>query len=77
MEDGRSIVWKLPVYNTIHHILTNPIDDYKGVHLAGPFASQISLTTFAMAPQITTLSSKACRHSGYKKPHRRGEYSGL
>jgi hypothetical protein len=23
--DGRSIVWKLPVYNTVHHILTNPI----------------------------------------------------
>jgi DNA invertase Pin-like site-specific DNA recombinase len=22
--EGRSIVWKLPVYNTVHHILTNP-----------------------------------------------------
>ena len=23
--DGRRVEWKPPVYNTIHHILTNPI----------------------------------------------------
>jgi hypothetical protein len=25
--EGRKIVWKLPVYNTLHHLLTNPIWD--------------------------------------------------
>src|SRR5207248_1985579 len=23
--EGRKVVWKLPVYNTLHHLLTNPI----------------------------------------------------
>jgi DNA invertase Pin-like site-specific DNA recombinase len=32
IDEGRSIVWKLPVYNTVHHILTNPI-------YAGPMRS--------------------------------------
>ena len=30
---GRGIVWKLPVYNTVHHILTNPI--YAGTYAFG------------------------------------------
>ncbi|MER9683831.1 recombinase family protein [Mesorhizobium sp. M0115] len=29
----RAIVWKLPVYNTVHHILTNPI--YAGAYAFG------------------------------------------
>jgi DNA invertase Pin-like site-specific DNA recombinase len=33
IDDGRSLVWKLPVYNTIHHILTNPI--YAGAYAFG------------------------------------------
>jgi DNA invertase Pin-like site-specific DNA recombinase len=31
--EGRGIVWKLPVYNTILHILTNPI--YAGAYASG------------------------------------------
>jgi DNA invertase Pin-like site-specific DNA recombinase len=31
--DGRQVEWKLPVYNTIHHILTNPI--YAGAYVFG------------------------------------------
>src|ERR1700719_4776348 len=32
--EGRLIEWKLPVYNTILHILTNPI--YAGAYAFGP-----------------------------------------
>ena len=31
--DGRRVEWKLPVYNTIHHMLTNPI--YAGAYAFG------------------------------------------
>jgi DNA invertase Pin-like site-specific DNA recombinase len=31
--EGRSVVWKLPVYNTIHHMLTDPI--YAGAYAFG------------------------------------------
>ncbi|HUA54201.1 MAG TPA: recombinase family protein [Candidatus Sulfotelmatobacter sp.] len=31
--DGRKIVWKLPVYGTLHHLLTNPI--YAGAYAFG------------------------------------------
>ncbi len=30
---GRAVVWKLPVYNTLHHIITNPI--YAGAYVFG------------------------------------------
>ena len=30
---GRAVLWKLPVYNVIHHILTNPI--YAGAYVFG------------------------------------------
>src|SRR5512136_1075059 len=29
--EGRKVVWKLPVYNTLHHMLTNPI--YAGAYV--------------------------------------------
>ena len=32
-DQGRQIDWKLPVYNTVHHILTNPI--YAGAYVFG------------------------------------------
>jgi DNA invertase Pin-like site-specific DNA recombinase len=40
-EGGRTIVWKLPVYNTIHHILTNPI--YAGAYAFGRTASRVTI----------------------------------
>lgn len=40
--DGRRIEWKLPVYNTIHHILTNPI--YAGAYAFGRTASRVSIS---------------------------------
>jgi len=39
--EGRRIEWKLPVYNTIHHILTNPI--YAGAYAFGRTGSRISI----------------------------------
>jgi excisionase family DNA binding protein len=41
VQDGRSIVWKLPVYNTVHHILTNPI--YAGAYVFGRTGSRVTL----------------------------------
>jgi len=40
--DGRRIEWKQPVYNTIHHILTNPI--YAGAYAFGRTASRVSIS---------------------------------
>lgn len=41
VEHGRSIVWKPPVYNTVHHILTNPI--YGGAYVFGRTGSRTTL----------------------------------
>ena len=39
--DGRRVVWKLPVYNTLHHMLTNPI--YAGAYAFGRTGSRITI----------------------------------
>ena len=39
--EGRSIVWKLPVYNTVHHILTNPI--YAGAYAFGRTGRRVTI----------------------------------
>jgi hypothetical protein len=39
--EGRHITWKLPVYNTVHHILTNPI--YAGAYAFGRTASRLTI----------------------------------
>src|SRR3954468_3099901 len=41
--EGRSITWKLPVYNTLHHILTNPI--YAGAYAFGRTGSRVTIET--------------------------------
>lgn len=41
VEQGRSIVWKPPVYNTVHHILTNPV--YGGAYVFGRTGSRTTL----------------------------------
>jgi DNA invertase Pin-like site-specific DNA recombinase len=38
-ENGRCIVWKLPLYNTVHNILTNPV--YAGAYAFGRTTSKI------------------------------------
>jgi excisionase family DNA binding protein len=38
---GRHITWKLPVYNTLHHILTNPI--YAGAYAFGRTGSRTTI----------------------------------
>ena len=38
---GRQIEWKLPVYNTVHHILTNPV--YAGAYAFGRTGSRVSI----------------------------------
>ena len=38
---GRQIVWKLPVYNSLHHILTNPV--YAGAYVFGRTGSRTTL----------------------------------
>jgi excisionase family DNA binding protein len=40
-EAGRSILWKLPVYNTVHHILTNPV--YGGAYAFGRTCSRVTI----------------------------------
>jgi DNA invertase Pin-like site-specific DNA recombinase len=37
--EGRSIVWKLPIYNTVHNILTNPV--YAGAYAFGRTTSKV------------------------------------
>jgi Recombinase len=39
--EGRRIEWKLPVYNTIHHILTNPV--YAGAYAFGRSGSRVTI----------------------------------
>ena len=39
--DGRRIVWKLPVYNTVRHLLTNPI--YGGAYAFGRTESRVTV----------------------------------
>jgi DNA invertase Pin-like site-specific DNA recombinase len=39
--EGRSIVWKLPLYNTVHNVLTNPI--YAGAYAFGRTMSRVSV----------------------------------
>jgi DNA invertase Pin-like site-specific DNA recombinase len=41
IDEGRRIVWKLPVYNTVHHIMTNPI--YGGAYVFGRTGSRVSI----------------------------------
>lgn len=38
---GRTVVWKLPVYNTVHNILTNPI--YAGTYAFGRTKTEITV----------------------------------
>ncbi len=40
-DGGRTLSWKLPVYNTVHHILTNPI--YAGAYAFGRTGSRVTL----------------------------------
>src|SRR5205085_1189456 len=62
--EGRCIVWKLPLYNTIHNILTNPI--YAGAYAFGRTMSKVGYISWsafgngklisdmiAMAPGLT------------------------
>ena len=39
--EGHSVTWKLPVYNTLHHILTNPI--YAGAYAFGRSGSRVTI----------------------------------
>jgi hypothetical protein len=39
--EGRHVEWKLPVYNTIRHILTNPV--YAGAYVFGRTGSRVTI----------------------------------
>ncbi len=39
--EGRSTVWKLPLYNTVHNMLTNPV--YAGAYAFGRTTSKVSV----------------------------------
>src|SRR6202158_2414276 len=39
--EGRSVVWRLPLYNTVHNILTNPV--YAGAYAFGRTMSKVSV----------------------------------
>ena len=38
---GRHVVWRLPLYNTVHNILTNPV--YAGAYAFGRTMSKVSV----------------------------------
>ena len=40
-QGGRNISWKLPVYNTVHHMLTNPV--YAGAYVFGRTGSRTTI----------------------------------
>jgi len=40
-DGGRQITWKLPVYNTLHHMLTNPV--YAGAYVFGRTCSRTTI----------------------------------
>jgi excisionase family DNA binding protein len=40
-DGGRQIIWKLPVYNTLHHMLTNPV--YAGAYVFGRIGSRTTI----------------------------------
>ena len=39
--EGRRVTWKLPVYNTLHHMLTNPV--YAGAYVFGRTGSRVTI----------------------------------
>jgi hypothetical protein len=39
--EGRKVIWKLPVYNTLRHLLTNPI--YAGAYVFGRTGSRVTI----------------------------------
>jgi excisionase family DNA binding protein len=39
--EGRTTTWKLPVYNTLHHMLTNPV--YAGIYAFGRTGSRVTI----------------------------------
>src|SRR5260370_979986 len=39
--EGHSIIWRLPLYNTVHNILTNPV--YAGAYAFGRTVSKVSV----------------------------------
>ncbi|MDP9464123.1 MAG: recombinase family protein, partial [Actinomycetota bacterium] len=39
--EGHALAWKLPVYNTVHHILTNPV--YAGAYAFGRTGSRVTI----------------------------------
>jgi len=39
--EGHALVWMLPVYNTVHHILTNPV--YAGAYAFGRTGSRLTI----------------------------------
>jgi len=40
---GRTVVWKIPVYNTLHKVVTNPI--YAGAYVFGRTVTQTKITS--------------------------------
>lgn len=52
---GRTVVWKLPVYNTLHNILTNPI--YAGAYVFGRTVTRTKIT-----------SGRALKIQGVRRP---------
>jgi hypothetical protein len=39
--DGHGVVWRLPLYNTVHNVLTNPV--YAGAYAFGRTVSKVSV----------------------------------
>ena len=57
--DGRTVTWKLPIYNTILHILSNPV--YAGAYAFGRTGSRVRIRdAWYAASAVHVISGRSC-----------------
>jgi DNA invertase Pin-like site-specific DNA recombinase len=69
---GRSVVWKLPVYNTLHNIVTNPI--YAGAYVFGRTITRTKITS-GRALKISGVRRAQSEWSVFLREHHEGYIS--
>jgi DNA invertase Pin-like site-specific DNA recombinase len=69
---GRTVVWKLPVYNTLHNIVTNPI--YAGAYVFGRTATRTKITS-GRAVKSTGVRRAQAEWSVFLREHHQGYIS--
>jgi len=69
---GRAVVWKLPIYNTVHKILTNPI--YAGAYVFGRTVTRTRITD-GRARKIARVRREQREWSVFLRDHHAGYIS--